>query len=65
MTKAEQWLVNIARAFDIGAVLSSTHKPIAGGEEDYRAIQSDWEQVGRDLREALTYHEKRTVLRKL
>ena len=56
----KDFIKGATRAFDIGATLSGkdylkVYKNPA--EADYRALQSDWKQVGRDLQYAMAKYD--------
>ena len=44
----------VARLFDFGGTLNRYNYSKSEREADFRAIESDWQAIGEDLRNALT-----------
>lgn len=47
------FLNGMARAIDIGSTLNAYNESETSAAADYRAVCSDWQSVGTDLRRAL------------
>lgn len=47
------FLLGIATVLDIGATMNSYHTRTTGVDADVKAIASDWETVGKDLKSGL------------
>ena len=48
----------VARAIDIGDTLTEYNGSEGGAEADARALHSDWQAVGNDLRQAMAQYRQ-------
>jgi hypothetical protein len=58
MIAVDQILKGVARAFDIGAVLSSYEQNPDSKQADFEALRSDWERVEQDLYTVIATYEQ-------
>lgn len=60
LSEKSSFIRGVAKVLDIGATNKTYNRIISTEEEDFKAISSDWEVVGNDMREALEIYGETT-----